>query len=202
MIRRTSFAAAAVIALAACSSSTYNAPVATHLPGEKPPAAPNEPSSQPSKSKVVQKGAPAPDFSLSDSTGRTRGRGEFHVTGPAIIIFYHGAWCEQCRKQLERFQSKVPGFPPQLLITAISSDPKLTAAKMVDSLKITFPVLSDPDLETAKAYGVADTVRGLALPAIFVVDKKGIVRWVHIGESTFVEDNALDAARAAAIQAG
>jgi peroxiredoxin len=184
------------LALAACSSTMSNAPMANHLPGEK---VPEEEHVKPDgkHAQALARGATAPDFALADSTGRTRTLGEFHTVGPVIVVFYHGAWCGVCRSQLDRFQQKIKELPADANLIAISADPRLTAAKMVDNLKLTFPVISDQKLEAASAFGVADAVSGLALPAIFVVDKAGVVKWQHVGEDTFIEDQALDAARAA-----
>ena len=45
---------------------------------------------------------------------------------------------------------------------------------------ITFPLRSDPNLQAIHAFGVADDVHQIALPAVLVVDRRGIVRWIAI----------------------
>jgi peroxiredoxin len=184
----------------ACSSITSTSPTANHLPGEKAPDEGDghehtKPDTR--QAQALARGEQAPEFVLVDTTGRTRTLGEFHAAGPVIVVFYHGAWCGVCRKQLDRFQQKSKDLPADAHIIAISADPRLTGAKMVENLKLSFPVLADPELKAAAAFGVADAVSGLSLPAIFVVDKAGVVRWQHVGEDTFIEDQALDQARAA-----
>ncbi len=42
----------------------------------------------------------------------------------------------------------------------------------------------DPDRETLRHYGVLNPSSGLAVPATFVVDRQGIVRYRHIGTSS------------------
>lgn len=45
-------------------------------------------------------------------------------------------------------------------------------------------MLSDADLRVAEAYGVHDPESPeLALPAIIIVDRSGVVRWVRVSET-------------------
>ena len=63
----------------------------------------------------------------------------------------------------------------------ISYDPVEVLAKFSATAKITFPLLSDPDSKTIKAYellnkeakGKAD---GVPYPGTFVLDKDGVIR--------------------------
>lgn len=50
-----------------------------------------------------------------------------------------------------------------------------------DFLKLNFPLLSDfPDGKTAQAYGVYNAERKLAQRSYFIVDKKGLIRYVKV----------------------
>jgi peroxiredoxin len=50
-----------------------------------------------------------------------------------------------------------------------------------DFLKLNFPLLSDaPDLKTMQAYGVLNAERRVAQRSYFIVDKKGVVRYVKV----------------------
>ncbi len=51
-----------------------------------------------------------------------------------------------------------------------------------ERLKLPFPVLSDTDHKTIDAYGVFDAEQKISKPAVFIVDKQGIVRWSYIGK--------------------
>ena len=50
-----------------------------------------------------------------------------------------------------------------------------------ESLGLTYPILSDPDKETAKAYGVLNAANGLAQRWTFVIGKDGKIR--HIDQA-------------------
>ena len=53
--------------------------------------------------------------------------------------------------------------------------------KQVASLGIRFPVVTDNDYQTWRAYKVE------AWPTIFLLDKAGQVRWTHVGEGAYDE---------------
>ena len=53
--------------------------------------------------------------------------------------------------------------------------------KEVPALGIKYPVVTDNDYKTWKAYGVE------AWPTIVVLDKQGRVRWSHVGEGRYEE---------------
>ena len=81
---------------------------------------------------------------------------------------------------------------------AISIDPpeisKEFAAKLAadGQGEIKFPLLSDPDHRTIDAYGLRDPAydegkfAGIPHAAVYVIDKKGIVRWAKV-ESNYRE---------------
>ena len=58
--------------------------------------------------------------------------------------------------------------------------------KEVPALGIKYPIVTDNDYKTWKAYGVE------AWPTIVVLDKQGRIRWLHVGEGRYEEtDNVI-----------
>jgi peroxiredoxin len=53
---------------------------------------------------------------------------------------------------------------------------------MADQLKIPFPILSDPEHKVIDAYDLFNAQGKIAKAAVFVLDKKGIVRWSFLNE--------------------
>jgi peroxiredoxin len=53
---------------------------------------------------------------------------------------------------------------------------------MIEKLLLPFSLLSDPDGEVSRRYGVWDEKGQIARPAIFVVDREGSVRYIYVGE--------------------
>jgi len=66
---------------------------------------------------------------------------------------------------------------------AISVDSPEESREFAANRSITVPLLSDPGMTVISAYGVAMEGDGIAVPAVFVVDRKGLVRWRLIGET-------------------
>lgn len=53
---------------------------------------------------------------------------------------------------------------------------------MAERLKLTFPLLSDPDHNVIDAYDLLNAPQKIANPAVFVIDTKGIIRWAFFDE--------------------
>jgi peroxiredoxin len=68
-------------------------------------------------------------------------------------------------------------------LVAISVDPVEDSARLAGKEGIGFPLLSDPDLKIASAYGVAMKGQDIAVPAIFIVGRDQRIHYKHVGES-------------------
>jgi peroxiredoxin len=53
---------------------------------------------------------------------------------------------------------------------------------MVEKLHWPVSLLSDPEGEMARFYGVWDEQGQIARPALFVLDGEGVVRYAYVGE--------------------
>ena len=69
------------------------------------------------------------------------------------------------------------------LYTISVDPPEVSKAEVVQGLGAQFPVLSDQNRETIKAYGVL-SIANIARPSAFVIDKGGIIRYKSIGDTT------------------
>jgi peroxiredoxin len=74
---------------------------------------------------------------------------------------------------------------------AISVDAPEISRDHFRKANITFPILSDPNTETIRAYdlvhkGEGEHGRDIARPAEFLVDTTGTVRWVNLTENFWV----------------
>jgi peroxiredoxin len=70
-------------------------------------------------------------------------------------------------------------------IVAISVDSPEDSQRLVQTQGYSFPLLSDRDAATIRAYGVLHPHAGedgqdIARPAEFLVDKTGSIRWVNL----------------------
>lgn len=68
-------------------------------------------------------------------------------------------------------------------IIAVCIDPPDVLAKTAVRWGVRFPLLSDPELQLAHAYGVAfrpEGGPGLPVPAVFLVDTDGRIRFQYV----------------------
>ena len=54
--------------------------------------------------------------------------------------------------------------------------------KTTRELGIRYPLISDPKRRIIKRFGVLHPREGIARPAIFIIDKSGVVRYLHVGK--------------------
>ena len=134
-------------------------------------------------------GQPAPDFALKSITGENLRLSEFR--GEVVMINFWATWCGPCRQEMplldelyQRYQ-KV-GF--QLLGINIDDD-RRSAVKMVRVLGVGFPVLLDERKDVSRLYDVD------AMPATLLIDRTGIVRYVHHGYRSGYEQSYVDEIR-------
>ena len=136
-------------------------------------------------------GKPAPDFELRDSEGVRRKLAEFRTAGPVILVFYFGYGCNHCVSQLFDLNEEIARFHEMHAeVVAISADPsELTRKRYARYGPFAFPVLSDPENATARAYRAftpAENGREDSLDhATFVIDRDGVIRWAQQGDTPF-----------------
>lgn len=70
-----------------------------------------------------------------------------------------------------------------ITLVGISADEPEDSADFARRTGIEFPLLSDADLTIANAFGVANANEETAVPAVFVIDRQGLIRWRDVGAS-------------------
>ena len=114
------------------------------------------------------------------------------LNGKVVLIEFWTFGCYNCRNTLpfvktwhERYASK------GLAIIGVHS-PELDGEEKLENVRrevaelgIRYPVVTDNDYATWKAYKVN------AWPTIFVLDKAGRIRWSHVGEGAYEETENL-----------
>ena len=102
--------------------------------------------------------------------------------GPVMLVFYRGDWDPYCNGQLASYARQISAFERRgVQVAGISVDPPTNSARMVGKLQLPFPLLSDPEGELARLFGLWDAGEGVAVPSIVVVDQTGEVRYLYKG---------------------
>jgi len=134
----------------------------------------------PEGTQAPRPGAPAPDFTLADLTGRPTTLAAFR--GRPVLLNFWAPWCQPCRTEMPLLtatyrQAQTTGDPGQALVVlavAINSAPD-TMRAFRDEFQVPFPILHDPDLAVASRYGLGP------IPTSFLIDRGGVIRWVQVG---------------------
>jgi thiol-disulfide isomerase/thioredoxin len=122
-------------------------------------------------------GTPAPTWKgLSAVSGPLPGAlGE--LRGRVVIVDFWAAWCIACRMSAPKLTSWQAKFGAQgLSVIGITDDPVPEASQGAQSFGMKYAAIgTDPSYTTQRAYGVR------ALPTVFLIDKRGVVRDVSVG---------------------
>ena len=150
-------------------------------------------------------GSSAPEFALPDAFGHEVSLRALLVKGPVVISFYRGEWCPFCNIELRGLQGALPRMQELgASLVAISPEKPDHGVLATEKNKLTFPVLSDFGNKVARQFGVVFQIgpevkdfsinvfkNDLALrngedsyelpvPATFVIDTTGIIRFAHV----------------------
>jgi mycoredoxin-dependent peroxiredoxin len=130
-------------------------------------------------------GTEAPDFTLKDQNGQSVTLSAFRGHRNALVVFYPFAFSGICSDELCTVRDDIGSFQSDdAQILAVSVDHMFVLKAWSVENGYQFPLLSDfwPHGEVAKAYGVFNFDRGMAVRGTFLVDKGGIVRFAEVNE--------------------
>jgi thiol-disulfide isomerase/thioredoxin len=110
------------------------------------------------------------------------------LRGRVVLIEFWTFACYNCRNTLPSVKAWDARCRDRGLTIIGVHTPELDLERNIDNLRreiaaldIKYPVVTDNDYATWKAYKVE------AWPTFFVLDKQGRVRWTHVGEGAYAE---------------
>lgn len=124
-----------------------------------------------------EEGHLAPDFTLKTLDGKTVRLSELRGK-KAVLINFWATWCPPCRSEMPTIQkiySDYKGRGFEVLAINIERDSKEEILEFMKELRLTFPVLLDPDMKVTRTY------RLIGLPVSMLIDRQGIIRSKEIG---------------------
>lgn len=120
-------------------------------------------------------GAPAPGFELADVSGGGDQSLDAYA-GKVVIVDFWATWCEPCKQSFPAYQKLVTDLGGEVAIVAISQDEDAKGIPaFLAETGAKFPVVWDDGKSVAKAYDPP------TMPTAYLIDKSGIVRFVHAG---------------------
>jgi peroxiredoxin len=151
--------------------------------------------------KLLQPGSTAPSFVLPDANGKLVRSTDLLALGPLVVCFFRGRWCPYCVTELETWRDLFPAVRERgALLVAISPQAVRQNDFTVTQHTLPFPLLRDEGAALAAEFGAAyslpDAMQSyyrsilvnvpfingepswrLPVPATFVIDRDGRVRW-------------------------
>jgi peroxiredoxin (alkyl hydroperoxide reductase subunit C) len=131
----------------------------------------------------VKKGQPAPDFTLPSISDENISLGQYRGKKNVVLSFVPAAWTPVCSDQWPGYNIAKDIFEQnEAILLGITVDNVPTLYAWTNQMgKLWFHVLSDfwPHGEVAKKYGVLRS-NGVSERALFVIDKKGIIRYIDV----------------------
>lgn len=154
----------------------------------------------------LKSGDTIPDTTVEDESGATLELRGLVKQAPSVLIFYRGGWCPYCTRHLSSLMEieddlRAAGYQ----ILAISPDKPSKLAETPDREKLKYRLLSDSDMETARAFGLSFEVDDATLkkydeygidleaasgqshhllphPAVYIVAPDATIRFAHVNK--------------------
>ena len=124
---------------------------------------------------ALDAGEKMPEIGAKDLNGK-------HVSlaslaGKVVIVDMWATWCAPCKEEMPVLRELYKKYSGQgLVIVGVSVDEEAAnVPPFIKKLGVTFPIVHD-----AK-HAIADRYDPPKMPSSYVVDRKGVVRYVHGG---------------------
>jgi cytochrome c-type biogenesis protein len=101
------------------------------------------------------------------------------LQGKVVLLNFWATWCTPCRMETPYLESVFQEYSERgFEIVGISMDTGDAAedvAMFVDEYEVSYTILHDPQMRGMELYQI------LGLPATFLIDREGVLRWMRYG---------------------
>lgn len=142
---------------------------------------------------AVEVGQEAPDFELKDQHGQPVRLSAFRGAKNVVLVFYPLAFSGVCSGEMYALRDDFPGAGrDDVELLTVSVDSTWAHRVWAEMEGFEFGLLSDfwPHGDVARAYGVFDEDRGLAVRGTFIIDRSGVVAWKVVNPTPQARDIA------------
>ena len=149
---------------------------------------------------MLQTGETVPDFTLSDQNGTPTSLESLLASGPVVLFFYPKAMTTGCTKESCHFRDLAAEFAEVgAQRVGISADGVDRQAAFDEKHALGYPLLSDPDRQVARIFGVKRPGPIMNKRATFVIgtDRRILAAISSETNMDVHADQALDALRRA-----
>ena len=149
-------------------------------------------------------GQKVPEFALPDSGNRVRSLGEFLKEGPVVLAFFPFAFSGVCDKEMCTFRDSMASLQGSgTRVVGVSVDSAFSLKAFAQTYNLAFPLLSDFNKRVTKLYGVihdpwvALGYKGVAKRSVFIIDRRGFLRYRWVTDVPTEEPPYAEVAKAA-----
>jgi peroxiredoxin Q/BCP len=175
LLRRLAFCALGSALLTACSKEPGPTPAPTGAAGTGAPTAAGAGAASPAGLRV---GDMAPDYDLTGSDGKQHKLSDHRGKEAVVIAWFPKAFTGGCTAQCKSLHENGETLKKfQVAVYAASVDPPEKNYEFARSLELDYPILSDPTVEVARAYGVLNA-NNMASRWTFYIGKDGKVLFI------------------------
>jgi len=125
----------------------------------------------------VEIGKPAPRYAATTLTGDSISTSA--LAGKVVLLNIWATWCAPCREEIPYLQSLYDTHRARgLEIVGVSVDARGAEASIRDfaaEFRMSYPIWRDPDER------VQSTFLALGVPASYLIDRRGVLRWRRLG---------------------
>jgi len=135
-------------------------------------------SAAPSANNGLAVGDMAPDFTLAASDGKDHKLSDHRGKEAVVIAWFPKAFTGGCTAQCKSLHDNGETLKKfQVAVYAASVDPPEKNYEFAKSLELDYPILSDPKLDTARAYGVLNS-NNMASRWTYYIGKDGKILFI------------------------
>jgi peroxiredoxin len=122
-------------------------------------------------------GKAAPDYRTVSLTGDSVSLTE--ARGRVVLLNVWATWCHPCREEIPILRALHEQYASRgLELVGVSVDARgeeETIREFAKDFRMTYPLWLDPDER------VQSTFLAIGVPATFLIDRNGVLRWRHVG---------------------
>jgi thiol-disulfide isomerase/thioredoxin len=134
---------------------------------------------------------PAPEFSKGEWINSAP-LNLAEMRGQVVVVDFWTFGCYNCRNTLPALKHLNVSYKDRGLTIVGVHTPEVERERKLENIRrevaalgIVYPVVTDNDYSTWRAFGV------VAWPTVFILDKQGRVRYKHIGEGAYEEQESV-----------